>query len=234
MTFKKNIIAWMVISTLSLLNIFCNENIPLREDLSKLITVRVSSTYFTTSRSSAIGKLRTFIIVTNKTDETIDDVATMAGSMEIVWEPPKEEERRFNRTRSFKLGTANIFYAKNFNNITKRLTMGPQDSVILFVDWNLKTNDSTFIPNYFNYVNDPKCFVSQPSIPYGVPRRISTRQNFMVKADVKMFDRLSVLYVQQVTLRHCFMFPHNGEVNELLHLPPCADFTITDPCTVIE
>lgn len=225
---------WVIFAVFSVFCTSCNENIPLREDLSNLITVKVTSTYFTKSRSNFIGSIRTFIIVTNNTDETIDDIATMAGSMEIVWEPPKEEERRFNRTRSFKLGTNNIFYAKNFNLQTKRLTLGPQDSVVLFVDWNLKTNDSTFIPNYFNYVNDPKCFVSQPSIPYGVPRRISTRQKFMVKADVKMFDRLSVLYIQQINLSHCFMFPHNGEVNELLHLPPCADFTITDPCTVIE
>ncbi len=228
---RKNFGSYCVI-VFAFILVSCNETLPLREDLSNLVNIKVRSSYITTSHSSAAGSIRALVTVTNNTDETLDDIAAMTGTMEISWIAPKEEERIFNKTRTFTLSSNDIFYAKNFNRLTKRLMLNPGDSVVLFVDWNLKTNDSTYILYYFPSQNDPQCFVYNNTGGAG-NRRISTGQNFLVKANVKLFDRLAVLYVQPFSLRQCFMFPHGGEANVGLGLLPCKDFIQFDPCSAI-
>ncbi len=227
--FMKRIIP-LIIVVCSITFISCNETLPLREDIASFVTVKVRSGYRTTSHSNKTGTMLTFVTVTNNTDETIEDIAAVTGTVEITWIPPKEEERLFDRTRTFKLSPNNVFYAKNFDRLTSRLTMAPADSVVFYVDWNLKTNDSTYILNYFAWMPDNQCFVNYP---FSVPRRISTKQTFLIKANVKIFDRLAVLYTQQVTAKQCFMLPHAGEANSLLELPPCTDFIQFDPCSAI-
>ncbi len=228
---NNNFVSYYIVA-FAFIAVSCNETLPLRDDMSSLVTVKVRSAYSTKSHSSAAGTIRALVTVINNTDETLDDIAAMTGTMEITWIPPKEEERIFNRTRTFKLSSNDIFYAKNFNRQTKRLTLDPGDSVVVFVDWNLKTDDSTYILYYFPSQNDPQCFVFNNSGGAG-NRRISTGQNFLVKTNVKLFDRLAVLYIQPFRLRQCFMFPHSGEANVGLGLLPCKDFIQFDPCSAI-
>ncbi len=231
-TIKK--IGFLVTTLCSIVAFACNETLPLREDLSNLVTIKVRSLYYTTSHSILTGAIRTLITVTNNTDETLDDVAAMTGTVEITWTPRKEEEGLFNHTRTLKLTSNDIFFAKNFNRTTKRLTLDPGDSVVMYIDWNLKTNDSTYILDYCSAQFDNQCFVSLLGVGGRVPRRISLRQNFLVKADIKLFDRLAVLYIQNVRLSHCFMFQHGGELNKALGLPDCVDFIKFDPCSAVE
>lgn len=211
----------------------CNESLPLREDVSDLVTISIRSLYYTTSRSNLPGKIRTLVTVTNNTDETLDDISPMSGTLEIRWSPPKEEERQIKMSKTFKLSAANIFHA-TYNKFTKRLTIDPGDSVVLSVDWNLKTDDGTDLFNYFQWKTDTKCLVYY-EVSHGVyvvsNRRISDRQNFLVNANIKLFDRLAILHIQNINVSQCFMAGHAGEGK--LSVPPCADFIQFDPCSVI-
>ena len=112
----------------------CNETLPMREDLSNTVTINVRSLYYTTSHSSNTGSLLILTTLINNSDETLSEIAALTGTMEITWVPRIEEEGVFNRTRTMKINPENIFYAKNYNVFTKRLTIDQGDSIVLFVD----------------------------------------------------------------------------------------------------
>ncbi len=208
----------------------CNESLPLREEVSDLVTIQARSMYFTTSHSNYPGQIRIFITVINHSDETLDDISPMSGSLEIRWNPPKDEEGQFRMTKTLKLTSNNIFHAK-YNRFTKRLTVDPGDSVVLSVDWDLVTDDGTDLFEHFAWKYDTKCLVYVEYLGdfVKVNRKISVSQNFLVKANIKLFDRLAVLYVQDIMVSQCFMFGHVGEVAK----GACSDFIQFDPCSVI-
>lgn len=205
----------------------CNETLPVRDDVTNLVTTSIRSSYETTSHSSATGQIRLFITMVNGTDETLEDVAQISGAMEITWLVPKDIQPMVDISRSIKLSSNNIFYARRFNRLSNRLTVDPNDSVVLSVVWNLKSNDSTYLLKYFPVVEDQKCNVST-SGSIG-PRRITLPQHFSVKASMRLFDKLSVFYAQEISIKHCIMVGHNGEAN-FYPRPPCTDFTQFDPC----
>ena len=232
---RMRILLMFIIGICSLFILSCNESLPAREDLSSLVTIKARSTYNTVSRSNNAGTLRLLITAFNKTDETLDDIAALTGTVEVTWVRPKEDEGLMNRTRTFKLTPNDIFYAKNFNTQTHRLTLAPGDSVVLSVVWDMMTDNGDYLLNYFPTRRDSLCMVFfLNSTSYG-PRKITQRQYFSVRANVKIFDRLAVLYSQEIQVGHCFMLLHGGEddINKGLHMPPCADFTQFDPCSVI-
>jgi hypothetical protein len=218
---------------LMLLLIACNESLPVREDTTDLVTTKIRSLYQTTSHSSEAGKIRLFVTMVNKTDETLDDISKISGTMEITWQLPKDLVPLFDITRTIQFGPNDVFYAKRFNQQTRRLTLDPNDSIVISVVWNLKSNDSTYLLNYFPWLQDLQCYVVLDQSSSPVPRRISIPQYFSVKANVKLFDKLSILYVQPFTIKHCIMHGHRGEANAGMSLPPCTDFIQFDPCSAI-
>ena len=209
----------------------CRENLPVKEDISRQVTVYVRSQYETVSHSRFAGSVRLYVTVVNRTEETLDDIAPISGRFEIKWQVPKDDAPRFDITRTILISPGNIFYAKQFNTQTKRLTIDPNDSVVLSVVWDLKTNDNTYLLPFFPWEEDrTECHVMLGSST--VLRRITTPQWFTLKANVKIFDRLSVLYAAPMSIRHCIMLPHNGEVTAPPY-KPCTDLIHFDPCVVI-
>ncbi|MBP6671883.1 MAG: hypothetical protein KA247_01980 [Bacteroidetes bacterium] len=213
----------------------CRENLPVKEDISDQITVKLRSQYETVSHSRFAGSVRLYVTVVNRTEETLDDIAPISGRFEVKWQVPKDNAPLFDLTRTILISPGNIFYAKHFNGLTKRLSIDPNDSIVLSVVWDLRTNDSTYLLPLFPWtVDQTECHVRMPLETSTVLRRITTPQWFTVKANVKIFDRLSVLYAAPMSIRHCIMIPHNGEVQE--PSPPykkCTDLTLFDPCAVI-
>jgi hypothetical protein len=211
----------------------CRENLPIKEDIDDLVTVSLRSQYETVSHSRFAGSVRLFVTVVNRTGETLDDIAPISGRFEVEWQVPKDNAPLFDLTRTIPVTTANIFYAKQFNGQTKRLVLDPNDSLVLSVVWDLKTNDSTYLLPLFPWTDDQtECFVRMPLESEPVLRKITIPQWFTVKANVKIFDRLAVFSTVPMSIRHCIMIPHNGEVTD----PPykkCTDLIHFDPCAVI-
>lgn len=213
----------------------CRENLPLKEDISDFVTVQLRSQYETVSHSRFAGSVRLFVTVVNKTEETLDDVALISGRFQVDWQVSKDNAPSFDITRTLPISSESILYAKNFNRLTKRLVIDPNDSIVLSVVWDLKTNDSTYLLPLFPWTEDQTdCHVNMPLEMSPVLRRITTPQRFTVSANVKLFDRLSLISAAPMSIRHCIMVPHNGEVTE--PAPPykkCTDLTHFDPCALI-
>lgn len=213
----------------------CNESLPVREDVSDLITVVLSSRYYVVPNSAvtgAAGQVQFFVTIKNNTDEVLDDVATFDGTMRIEWKPRKGEEKNFIPTRTVKLSRSNIFSAKHYDPVFQRLTLAPQDSVVLSYVWNLKTDDSTNILMYLKAYEDPTCMVNREG---GFPwnRRLTNRQTITVTASIKLFERLAVLTAREITVSHCIKGLDKGEANDQLGLPPCPDLSKVSPCSLI-
>ncbi len=232
---EKNRCYFFIICSIFLFS--CNEQFPLREEVSDIVTIKIWSLYYTKSHSPYPGQIRTYISVMNNTDETLDDISPLIGSVEINWTPRQEEGRQFRTSKTLKLSAENIFHG-TYNKFTKRLTLDPGDSLVLSVDWDLVTDDGTDLFKYFHWNSDLKCRVyyaedinvSPKKLIVGY-RSISDQQNFMVKANIKLFDRLAMLYIQNIKISECFMYGHEGEGD--LNQSPCTDFTQFDPCSVI-
>lgn len=74
----------------------CNESLPVREDIASLVTIGLSSRYYVVPNSDvsgAAGQLQFFVTIKNNTDDVLEDVARLEGTMEITWVP-----RRWTRT----------------------------------------------------------------------------------------------------------------------------------------
>lgn len=217
---------------MSIILIACNENLPVREDLGNLVTTKIRTSYFTKSHSNATGSLRVYVTVVNNSDETLEDVVRLTGVIEITWIIAKNIAPLVELTGTVQLNPNNIFYAKQYNTQTRRLILDPKDSLIVFTDWNLKSDDGTYLFQYFPATRDSQCYVSRGELPGYAPRSITLPQKFKVSANIKIFDKLAVLYAQPMSVKHCFMVSHAGEAPNP-PFPPCTDFTQFDPCFVI-
>jgi len=213
----------------------CNETLPIREDISHLVSTTILAKYYVVPNSTVTGEpgqLQIFLSIKNNMDEVLDDIARLDGTMEITWLPIEGDQRNFTTKRTMKLSRTNIHYAKQYNPISRKLTIVPNDSVVLSVIWDLKTDDSTYLLMHFEPVNEPTCYVFRAN---GPPwrRRFSRAQRYLVTANIKIFDRMAVLVAKPLTTRHCIKGLDRGEANVSLGLPPCADLSIVDPCTLI-
>ncbi|MBP6671882.1 MAG: hypothetical protein KA247_01975 [Bacteroidetes bacterium] len=213
----------------------CNESLPVREDIANMVTIELSSQYYVVPNSDvsgAAGQLQFFVTIKNNTDDVLEDVARLEGTMEITWIPRKGEEKNFTMQRTVPLTRSNIFRAKSYDPVTRRLAIAPLDSVVLNYVWNLKTDDSTYILMYLQAHNDPTCMVNRVG---GFPwnRRLTNRQTFTVAASIKIFDRLAVMTARELTVSYCIKGADLGEANGQLGLPPCADLSKVSPCSLI-
>ena len=213
----------------------CNESLPVREDIASLVTIGLSSRYYVVPNSDvsgAAGQIQFFVSVKNNTDDVLEDIARLEGTMEITWVPRKGEEKNFTLERTVQLTRSNIFRAKNYDPVTRRLAIVPSDSIVLHYIWDLKTNDSTYILRYLQAYDDPTCLVNRVG---GFPwnRRLTNRQSFNVTASIKIFDRLAVLAAREIDVSYCIKGADLGEANGQLGLPPCADLSKVSPCSLI-
>lgn len=212
----------------------CNENLPSRENVMDLVSMKIHSKYYVVPNSELngdAGKLQFFVSMKNNMDETLEDIARLDGTMAITWIPPIGEEGNYTNTRTVPLTSSNLFYSKNYNPVTRKLILEPNDSVVLSFIWNLKTDDSTNLFLHMTEVTEPSCIVYRDGSPPG-NRRFTSRQKFTVAASVKIFDRLVVLHAQPVTVSYCIKERDRGEANKNLGLPPCSDLNKFDPCSL--
>lgn len=206
----------------------CNEVLPARDDLNGLFTTSVSSGFY---RSSGVNFIRFFVTIKNTTDETIEERADMSGTVSITWVPADAGQKpAVNIQRTMSLTKNNIFRAQGYSASTGMLRILPNDSVVFAMYWNMRSNDSSYLPAYWPFVIDNQCDVLYPD--NGVrKRKIYTRQNFSVSASVKLFDRLAVLHTAPTTVGECFVVQYVTEMN-----PPqnaCVNINVFNPCSRI-
>jgi hypothetical protein len=202
----------------------CEESIPARDDLSHQVNASVRSGYITENNQMY---LRFYLTVTNRLDEVLDGQSAVKGTIQISWQPGKYEEITFNPTRKLSFTADNIFSGiAHYNRQTGKLRLPPNDSIVFYVNWDMKTDDSTYLMNHFPGFVDAECAVIQLDGYLGY-RRISNRQQFVVSANIKLYDQLSVLYSQPMTVSHCLVGRYRSASDN------CKNLNLIDPCTIV-
>ncbi len=202
----------------------CEEYLPIREDLSGQVTTSVRSGYLTENNQMYI---RFYLTVKNNLDEVLEGQSAVKGKIQASWVPGKFEDINFNPTRTLSFTTYNIFSGSvHYNRVTRKLQLPPNDSIVFYVNWDMKTDDSTYLLDHFPGFVDGECIIIQLN---GYPgyRRISNRQKFIVSANVKLFDQLSLLYSQPVTVSHCLVGRYLSASGN------CKNVNLIDPCTIV-
>ncbi len=209
---------------ISLLASSCQENLPVREDLSSLLTTSLRSGYVIQNNRSY---LRFYLSVKNTLDETLEGVAAIHGKIVVTWIPTLNDDGDFNKSRTFIIASDNIFTGlKNYNKLTGRLSIPPGDSMVFFTNWDLKTDDSTYLTNHFQMHQENGCNVTYSDFSSG-KRRISDRQKFIFSASIKLFDQLAVLYSTPVMTAQCVVVSYMFEGGN------CPNLNLVDPCSLI-
>ena len=202
----------------------CEESMPVKDDLSHQVTASMRSGYITQSNQMY---LRFYLTVKNDLDEVLEGPGAVKGTLQVTWVPKKNEEIRFNPVRTLSFTSDDIFSGlAHYDRQNGKLQLPPKDSIVFFVNWNMKTDDSTYLMNYFPGFTDGGCSVIQLD---GYPgyRRISDRQKFVVSASVKLYDQLSVIYAQPLTVSHCLVGRYISAAAN------CKDVNLIDPCTIV-
>lgn len=202
----------------------CNETLPVREDVISQISTSVYPGFV---RMNGENYLRIYVSIKNNIDETIEETATLTGSIEVTWTPKHPDEvPKVNWTRTFAITDANIHRAAGYNASTRTLRISPGDSIIFFVNWNMKTNDSSDISKYMKYFQENECWVAYDG--FSRPRKISEMQLFNVSANISLFPRLAVLHVYQAKIQACYVYRYLGGDQT------CANINIVNPCSLIK
>lgn len=203
----------------------CSESLPFREDDAQNVTSSVYSGYVSTGgRMSLVLS----VSVKNGTDEVLDDVGRIDGTIRVAWVPIPQEDGNFNKSRTLTLSRSNILHgAAFFNTVTGRLRLPPGDSIVLGAEWDLKTDDGTYLMNLFRGTEEAGCAIVQLNGEPG-KRRISEREHFTVSAQLRLFDRLSVFHPRTIETYQCVVAPYLSQTGK------CRNVNLTDPCSLSE
>ncbi len=202
----------------------CNEGLPVRDDLSSQVTTSLRSGYVFQSNRSY---LRFYLTVKNDLDETLEGEAAIRGTIVVTWLPTLNDNGDFNKNRTFRITKDDIFSGiKNFNALTGRLSIPPGDSIVFFANWDMMTDDSTYLTNHFQVHQESGCDVIYSDLSTG-KRRISDRQKFMFTASIKLFDQLAVMNTAPVTTSQCVVVSYMHEGGN------CPDINKFNPCTLV-
>ena len=214
--------------SVTLLFIFgCDEELPPQNNPLSLFTSTASTQYqYLPETKPSQSSIDIYIVYKNLYDETLQDVASMKGTITIEWDAPPEERGGFNPLRTDELTFDNLFYAKNYNFGSNTIIIDPKDSIIVRYRWNLKTDDSTSLINHVKYLADNNCFVTLT--PGGFPghRLISVKQQFKVSAKFSIFQRGGTILTLPANFSSCWIFPHYGE-----SVTGCDPPNPYNPCT---
>jgi len=223
---KQNFLA--IILILSAIFLGCDEELPPQDNPTDLFISQASLQYqYVPDSRPTQSSIDIYIVYKNFFDESLDDFASMKGSIKIEWLAPPEERGAIDPKRTDVLTFDNLFYAKKYNFASNRIIVDPNDSIILRYRWNLKTDDSTNIMSQAKYSIDRDCTVrANPQNDVGF-RAISAKQQFRISATFSIFQRGGVIITAPDEFSSCWIAPHYGE------LSPCNQPNPLNPCSII-
>ncbi len=206
----------------------CDEELPPQSNPKELFISSVSSQYqYASDARPTRSSIDVYIVYKNFYEETLEDFASLKGTIKIEWVVSPEERGAIIPYRTDVLTVDNLFQAAGYNFSTNRLSIDPGDSVILRYRWDLKTDDSTNLMSQVKYSVDNGCSVN--ANPQGDPgnRFVSAKQPFRVTASFTIFQRGGVVVTSPQQFSSCWIAPHYGERS------PCNQPNPSNPCSVI-
>jgi len=158
--------------TMSLGFIGCDETLPLYRDPRDVFKGEIRGRY---ALSRTENSVRIDLFVINTFDETLEAKGILEGTGTIT----AKRDVRFRRT--FKLTPANWARGK-FNPSTGKLTMNPNDTLVLIYTWDYRDDAGRDLrEDLFRYAPDPSCSL----------RRISEEEFFALRFRLKVFDKVA-------------------------------------------
>ena len=201
----------------------CSESLPFRDDGARQVTSAIYTGYVATGGSMS---LRFSVSVKNGSDEVLDDAGRIGGTIRVAWVPIAQDDGNFSKTRTLTLTRQNITHGAAFYSTqTGQLRLPPGDSIVLGADWDLKTDDSTYLMNLFRGSEEAGCSIVQLNGESG-KRKISEREHFTVEAELRLFERLSVFHPHAIDTYQCIVAPYLSETGK------CRNINLTDPCSL--
>lgn len=217
-----------ILFIVSLSFVGCDEELPPQSNPKDLFISTVSSQYqYVSDARPTQSSLDLYIVYKNLYEETLEDFASLKGTIKIEWTVSPEERGAIIPYRTDVLTVDNLFQAEGYNFANNRLSIDPGDSIILRYRWNLKTDDSTNLMSQVKYTVDNSCTVN--ANPQGDPgnRFVSAKQPFRVTASFTIFQRGGAVVTSPQQFSSCWIAPHYGE------LSPCNQPNPSNPCSVI-
>lgn len=214
--------------SIALLSAGCDEELPPQSNPKELFISTVTSQYqYISDARPTQSSIDIFVVYKNFYEETLEDFASLKGTIKIEWVVSPEERGAIIPYRTDVLTVDNLFQAAGYNFSNNRLSIDPGDSIILRYRWNLKTDDSTNLMSQVKYSVDNGCQVS--ANPQGDPgnRFVSAKQPFRVMASFTIFQRGGIVVTTPQQFFSCWIAPHFGE------LSPCNQPNPSNPCSVI-
>ncbi|MFZ4621365.1 MAG: hypothetical protein ACOYNS_12465 [Bacteroidota bacterium] len=217
-----------VIVLSSFLSTGCDEELPPQNDPRDLFFSTAFTQYkYASDARPTQSSVDIFIVYKNYFDETIEDFASLKGTIRIEWLVPPADRGAVVPFRTDELTIGNLFQADGYNFVTNRLTIDPKDSIILRYRWDLKTDDSTNLLTQVKYSLDQDCTVkANPQGDAGF-RAVSAKQLFRVTAVFSIFQRGGTVITSPQQFSSCWISPHFGETS------PCNQPNPLNPCSVI-
>jgi hypothetical protein len=206
----------------------CDEELPPQNNPENLFISSASSQYQYVSDSKPTqSSIDIYVVYKNFYDETLDDFASLKGTIKVEWLAAPEERGAIIPYRTDQLTIDNLFHANGYNFSTNRLSIDPNDSIILRYRWNLKTDDSTNLMSQVKYAVDRDCIVNANSQNDPGFRFVSAKQQFRVTASFTIFQRGGTVVTSPQQFSSCWIAPHYGERS------PCNQPNPFNPCSVI-
>ncbi len=211
---------------LSVILLGCDEELPPQNNPTNLFTSIISEQYqYNSTARPTQSSIDIYIVYKNLYDETLNDFASMKGTITIEWIVPPEERGAIVTTRTDKLTFDNLFIANKYDFVSNRLAIDPKDSIVLRYRWNMKTDDSTNIMTQVKYSVDRSCLVSVCGGDVGY-RSVSARQQFRVSATFGIFQRGGTVVTSPSDFFSCWIASHCGEIS------PCDQPNPSNPCNI--
>lgn len=176
------IIAFCCIGCACLLGLSCNESLPVYSPPTNILALRVSTIEQLSDRAAPPPSRQAVRIVftgQNIHDEVFQDSIDIKGSVRIWW------KRKPQRFRTMYLAEAN-FKEKNLISSGKLLLV-PGQQITLETIWNLKSDDSVYLPNDMNYRNLRSRPFCGPNLKCADP------EEFIVEAAASIYNRIGYI-----------------------------------------
>ncbi|MCX6137661.1 MAG: hypothetical protein NTV54_09235 [Ignavibacteriales bacterium] len=176
------------------------------------------------------------LVVRNNSDEVIQARAAIAGTIRIEWLIPLELTGNIVKTRTDKLDVSNIKGARQYEPTTGMITLASGDSITLYYSWNLKMDDSTWLPYNpaFNAARKRDDHKYYQNFCYAGPsvRFFFARQAYRVQASVRLFNQTGIIYPPDLTFSSCYIYPYAGSA---IAEDPCELIAFPDQsCEIYE
>ena len=173
----KKITFIFVVILCALISLTCDESLPTRIFPDRVLAVEVSFVEQLPDREALPGSqlVHTRLTGENVYDEVFQDPVNIKGSLTIWW---KRLPRYY---RTIELGELNISTPDLIHG--SRMTLLPGQKFSMDVFWNIKTDDSLYLPFKMNFARTGQRLCS-PNVICADP------EVFVIESSVTIFDRL--------------------------------------------